>query len=154
MIKGLSCYGEWALARKASENHLENILQVFNDTGTIWENYSPESSEPGNIAKRDFVGFSGVGPISLLIEEILGFDVDAPENTITWRLYPTDVHGIKSLYFGDNKVSILAQREHKGVYHLEINAQKNFTLITFIGEVKEIHTVPTGISSITIGAGL
>ena len=154
VIKGLSCYGEWALARKASENHLENMLQVFNDTGTIWENYSPESSEPGNIAKRDFVGFSGVGPISLLIEEVLGFDVDAPENTITWRLYPTEVHGIKNLYFGDNKVSLLAQREHEEVYHLEINAKKNFTLITFIGEVKEIHIIPAGISNITIGSGL
>ena len=153
VIKGLSCYGERGLARKASENHLENMLQVFNDTGTLWENYSPEFPEPGNIAKKDFVGFSGIGPISLLIEEILGFDIDAPANEITWRLYPTDVHGIENLYFCDNRVSLLAQREDNGSYRLELNSDKPFTLNTFIGEVKEIHNVPAGISSISIGTG-
>jgi len=153
VIKGLARYGKWKLAREASENHLENMLKVYKETGTIWENYSPEYSSPGNIAKSDFVGFSGLGPISLLIEEILGFDVDAPKNKITWRLYPSDVHGIRNLCFGDNRVSLLAQREHRGTYHLEISAEKTFTLITFIGEVKGRHTIPAGTSSFTIGLG-
>ena len=154
VIKGLSRYGKWKLAREASGNHLESLLQVYEETGTIWENYSAEYPSPGNLAKGDFVGFSGLGPISLLIEEILGFDVDAPENKITWRLYPSDVHGIRNLYFGDNRVSLLAQKKNRGTYHIEINAEKTFTLVTFIGEVKERHTIPAGTSSFTIGSGL
>ena len=151
VIKGLSSYGKWKLAREASGNHLENMLRVYNETGTIWENYSAEYSSPGNIAKDNFVGFSGLGPISLLIEEILGFDIDAPENKITWRLYPSNVHGIRNLYFGDNRVSLLAKREHGDSYHLEISAKKTFTLITFIDKVKEKHTIPAGSSNFTIG---
>jgi hypothetical protein len=154
VIKGLSRYGKWKLAREASENHLKSLLQVYEETGTIWENYSAEYPSPGNLAKGDFVGFSGLGPISLLIEEILGFDVDAPENKITWRLYPSDVHGIRNLYFGDNRVSLLAQKENRDTYHLEINAEKTFTLVTFINEVKERHTIPVGASNFTIESGL
>ena len=54
VIKGLSRCGHTALARQAAENHLTQMAAVYQDTGTIWENYSPEHPAPGNIAKGDF----------------------------------------------------------------------------------------------------
>jgi len=128
VIKGLSHCGHTALARQATENHLAQMTAVYRDTGTIWENYSPEYPAPGNIAKKDFVGFSGVSPIALLIEEILGIEVDAPANVIRWRLYPTSEQGLSNLHFGDNVVSLLAQEVDGGETTIRVTAQREFTL--------------------------
>lgn len=48
------------------------FLQVFNDTGTVWENYSPEEAAPGSPAKPDFCGWGGLGPVAVLFEFIFG----------------------------------------------------------------------------------
>ena len=121
VIKGLSRCGCTALARRAAEKHLGQMAIVYGETGTIWENYSPEYPAPGNIAKRDFVGFSGLGPIALLIEEILGIEVDAPANTIRWQQYPTPEQGISNLRFGDNVVSLLAWKADGGETTIEVS---------------------------------
>jgi hypothetical protein len=81
---------------------------------TIWKLYAPEGPEPGtrwdadNLCEPDFIAFSGHGPISMLIENILGFQVDAPADQLTWTITRRDKHGIKRLIFGDNVVSIWA----------------------------------------------
>lgn len=128
VIKGLSRCGHTALARRAAENHVGQMAVIYKETGAIWENYSPEYGVPGNIAKHDFVGFSGLGPIALLIEEILGVEVDAPANTIRWRLYPTPEQGLNDLRFGNNVVSLLAREADGGETTIEVTAQREFTL--------------------------
>ena len=47
-------------ARTIALNHVDNVLQVFQKTGTVWENYAPESAAPGEPAKPDFVGWTGL----------------------------------------------------------------------------------------------
>ena len=32
-------------------------------TGTVWENYSPDAATPGEPAKPDLVGWTGIVPI-------------------------------------------------------------------------------------------
>ena len=128
VIKGLSRYDHMALTRQATVNHLTQMAAVYRDTGTIWENYSAEYQAPGSIAKRDFVGFSGVGPIALLIEEILGIEVEAPAKTIRWRLYPTPEHGLSNLRFGGNVVSLLARQADGGETTIQVTAKQEFTL--------------------------
>jgi glycogen debranching enzyme len=140
VIKGLSLYGFQALARRAAENHLAQMATVHRNTGTIWENYAPEAPKPGCISKPDFVGFSGVSPIALLIEEILGIHVDAPAKTIRWRLYHASEHGIKDLRVGDNMVSLLAQETDLGKVVIRVTTQKAFTLIVQ-GEAKKWELV-------------
>ena len=45
---------------------------------TIWECYSPEKPAPAtrwdgeNYCRQDFVGWSGLGPIALMLENIIG----------------------------------------------------------------------------------
>lgn len=108
-IKGLERYGLHALARQAAEAHLEAMTRVYLETGTIWEYYAADTAGPANNARRRFVGWSGLGPIALLIESILGLEVDAAGDTLTWRLWRQDEHGIRDLRFGDNVVSLVAQ---------------------------------------------
>jgi hypothetical protein len=120
------------------------MTTVYQETGTIWENYSAEYQKPGSIAKRDFVGFSGLGPIALLIEEILGIEVDAPNQTIRWRLYPTLEHGLRNLRFGDNKVDLLAQTTNDGDIVIQVNAERPFTLHVEGMGVETSISVPSG----------
>jgi len=44
----------------------------------------------------EFCGWGGIGPVANLIEAVLGFDIDAPNNTITWRITKTECHGSRT----------------------------------------------------------
>jgi len=128
VIKGLAGCGQEELALKATENHLRQMTAIYQETRTIWENYSPEYPQPGDIAKGDFVGWSGLGPIALLIEEVLGFEVQAPQNTIRWRLRSLGEQGISDLRFGENTVDLRAERVKEEGIIIHTVARKGFTL--------------------------
>ncbi|MCG8441138.1 MAG: hypothetical protein MI723_04940, partial [Caulobacterales bacterium] len=63
--------GHGQAARKIAANHLANVYAVLQSTGTLWEDYAPESVEPGNIARPEFAGWTACGPVSGLIETII-----------------------------------------------------------------------------------
>lgn len=74
VIRGLENYDYDGLAREIAFNHLTNIGRVFPETGTLWENYAPDSAKRGKPAKQDFVGWSGIGPILYLLEYGIGLN--------------------------------------------------------------------------------
>lgn len=150
VIKGLQQKGHKNLADSIAQNHLNTVAEVYYnftlnknniayeeryDDGykTIWECYSPEYYKPATrwdntfYSRQDFVGWSGLGPIALLIENILGFKVVGFENKIVWNIHRTDFHGIKNLLLKDQKVSLLFYEDEK----IEIKSQKPFTLKVF-----------------------
>ena len=48
----------------------------------------------------EFVGWGGLGPVANLIEAVIGLDIDAPANTIMWRITKTERHGMKNFTLG------------------------------------------------------
>jgi hypothetical protein len=86
VIRGLEEYGNRDLAREIALEHLGIVADVYRETGTIWENYAPDSRSPGKPAWRVFVGWSGLGPIMYLIEYAVGLRADAPRNEVVWRM--------------------------------------------------------------------
>ena len=92
VLKGLEVYGFHSLAYEIACNHLENVVSVFNETGTLWENYAPESAVPGKPAKRDFVGWTGLVPTAVLLN-MCPHSSDAVRNHIEWRINRTEKHG-------------------------------------------------------------
>jgi len=106
IIKGLRQAGHGDLARDASLRHVEAIERVHRATGTVWENYRADEDAPGIPARPDFVGWNGCGPIALLIEEIIGVEVDAPKRTVHWTIREEGAHGIQQLPFGTTTVDI------------------------------------------------
>lgn len=86
VIYGLIKYGYDALAREIANNHLDNVVKVFKNTGTIWENYPPDYISSGNADKKDFVGWSGIGPILYLIEFKIGLKADVLNQIVTWTV--------------------------------------------------------------------
>jgi hypothetical protein len=112
VIKGLERYGYEDLAAEATERYLRAMLAVFEETGTVHENYAPESFRAGAPSKADFVGWSGCGPIQLLFENVMGLRPDGASNTLTWRLRRLDRHGVEGLKVGENLVSLLCVERH------------------------------------------
>jgi glycogen debranching enzyme len=117
-------------ATLATEEYLNGIYEVYKKTGTIWENYSPEAFARGSWSRPDFVGWTGCGPIELLIENILGLRPDGVNNLLTWHLSRIDKHGIENLKFGDVTVSLVAERREKliSTIRIKVICDKDFEL--------------------------
>jgi len=107
VVRGLERCGYDELAREIALNHLDNVVEVFKQTGTIWENYAPQKLAPGRPAKRDFVGWSGIAPIALLLEYKIGLRPDAINNTLTWRITSDKRLGVERYWFAGKTVSLL-----------------------------------------------
>jgi Glycosyl hydrolase family 63 C-terminal domain len=106
-IKGLEYYND-SIAQLATEKFLTHEYKVYQNTGTIYENYSAVNVSQGNPAVSDFVGWGGVGPISLLIEDVIGIGIDAPDTAVTWKIIQLKRNGVSNLHFGNIVASLLA----------------------------------------------
>lgn len=130
VIRGLGQCGRSGLAREIAFNHLENLGRVFAATGTLWENYAADAPAPGQPAKGDFVGWSGLGPILLLLEYAIGLKPDALRNTLHWELRSTRRCGCARYRFNGRVVSLLADPPSvaNANWRIEIEADGPFTL--------------------------
>ena len=114
-IKALEKYGHYDLADELAERVVNKQIRTFYSVtpNTIWECYSPSldqpSTENGRRARPDFCGWSALGPISMTIENILGFRyVDAINKEVSWWLKKKNrTHGIKNLHIKDIDTDIL-----------------------------------------------
>lgn len=143
-IKGIERHDP-AFAFEAAVNHVDQMSRVYRDFDPaaypnkmpkltepnvprngngihqIWESYSPDTSAPGTrwdgslLVRQKFCGWSGLGPVALLIENILGFEADAPANTLVWRVRLKERHGIHRMALGKNRISLVAdERKNSG----------------------------------------
>jgi len=109
VLSGLQKNGYDRVAYDIALNHLENILACFKETNTLWETYQPEFvGKPGS-ERKDFVGWTGLVPIAVLIEFVFGIQINAAENKIIWTVNRTEKHGIDRLPFGDQTISLMCQ---------------------------------------------
>ena len=146
-VRAMQASDHHELATAIAANHLENINAVYRATGTFWENYAPDSTESGEISRPEFVGWTGCGPIALLIEAILGFEVSAPERTVTWRMTRTDRHGIKNLPMADNRITLIFEPSDRT---LTVDARERFDLRLILGENRLDLTNVQGKKTITL----
>lgn len=131
--KALENYGYHDLANEYAEKLLLQQLRTYQEVTphTIWECYSPSrnipSTEHGRRARPDFCGWSALGPISLFIENVLGFHkINALGKEVHWNLREKNgKHGIRRLTFGD----ITADIVFDGKNSVSVNTNKTFSLI-------------------------
>lgn len=135
-IRGVAQCGRPELARKAAIRYLDAVCAVANDPayGSIWECYAPEEHRPatvetGELVRRDFVGWSGIGPITMLIENIIGLRFDARNNTVGFRPYPGRC-GLRNMRFNGNTVCVECTEyaPATGKSTIKVTAEKPFTL--------------------------
>ncbi len=108
-LKGLEKNGFNELAYDVACANLENIVQVFLNTGTIWENYAPEFADHGSSSKPEFVGWSGLFPISIMLEYVLGIRPKAEKGAIEWHVRRTERHGVEKYNFSGKEVDLICE---------------------------------------------
>lgn len=112
VLKGLEKQGYHSLAHEIGKNCLENIVTVYNNTQTLWENYASESTEQPRRSQRNMVGWSGLFPISIMFEYVFGIRPSAGENKIVWYVNLTEKHGVKSYPLGDATVDLICEKRN------------------------------------------
>ncbi|KAA3658894.1 MAG: glycoside hydrolase, partial [Chloroflexi bacterium] len=145
---GLREHKKYKLAHQVARNHLEQVAAVFKETGTFGENYAPETTAPGNPAKKDFIGATGVSPISILLEHIIGVRADWPQRRVYWeRLLDTDEpYGIKNHPLGpDGTVDLIGDATK-----ITITTDTPFTLVMRDKEQSLQTAVPAGTTEIDL----
>lgn len=162
VIKGLENTGFQKLADEISDNHLTMMVDVYNNFKpdenkldfderygdnykTIWECYSSELNEPATrwdntfYSRQDFVGWSGLAPIALLIENIIGLKIEGAMNKIEWRIRRNDVHGIENIRLGNQLVSLVYNSGK-----VEVQAESGFTLVVISGNRRSEIRIQSG----------
>ena len=118
ILLALNKIGEHKLAFDISQKMFNLVSDVFQNTQTIWEAYAPEfvsgtphfsSGIKTDTVRRDFIGWSGLYPTTILMEEVLGIHVSSLYKTVTWKLFLKKNHGIKNLSIGDGKLDLFRE---------------------------------------------
>jgi hypothetical protein len=136
VVRGLENYGYHDLAADIALNHLNNVVKVFKNTGTIWENYAADSIVHGRPARDEFVGWSGIAPISFFIEYAIGIKANGPEKYIDWTIRSDEKVGIKKFWFGGITADFICHPETNGKRKVEISGDGNFS-VTILNNDKE-----------------
>lgn len=149
-IKALEKYGFQEAADTTAEKVLSWMLRTYCDyePHTIWECYSPTAPTPssnhGKRVRPDFCGWSALGPISLFIENVLGFhDIDASSRTVRWDIRHNCRHGLNNLTFGDTTTDLLYDPAASTV---TIRSNKPYCLILN----GKSHRIRAGVTTISI----
>lgn len=131
-IKALETEGYRKLADETAASLVRHMLATYRrySPATIWECYNPRLPEPARhesaIVRPDFCGWSALGPISLFLENVLGFHtLDGNTRTIHWRLHQSGPHGIRRLRCG----AVLADILTDGNGGVTVDTNTAFTLV-------------------------
>ena len=113
VLSGLSRHGYHALAHEIAENHFSQVMDCFARTSSVWEHFAPDAHAEGR-GRRDFVGWTGITPIAVFFEYILGLRAEPRRRRLTWRLWTLDEVGVDRYPFGPS-----------GLVDLRVEARKN-----------------------------
>ncbi len=153
IVRGLRERGYRPLARDIARRHLSCMAELLGtkDYDTIWECYSPDNAAPstdkvGELARRDFVGWGGLGPFVMLVEDVLGVDADALDGKITWHLSELGRQGISDLPFNGGSVTLRCEVKDTKNFSGTVKTDRPFTLevISPDGSKKVVKALAAG----------
>lgn len=159
IIKGLQRTNNNAFARIATEKYIAGLYDVYKQTGTLWENYAPEliagkltygtNDSNTGACRTDFVGWTGLGPISLLIEDVIGIRANGIAKTISWYLDRKDRNGLLNLHFGNIVTSLecAARTDSAATAYLTVTSDNPYTLIAYKAGKEKVFQVKAGVNN-------
>lgn len=148
-LRGLVACGELDLAHDLALGHVDAVVAVHAETGTLWENYAPEARQPGKPAKPDFVGWTGLSVTALLFEFVLG--LRAAPGTLEWHIRTIDEVEVRGYPLGAIRVdlALAARRDADEPPVVTTRTPAPFTLVT--GERHGgRHQVPAGTTTLVL----
>lgn len=141
VMRGLTANGYDRLAYEIGRNHLDNVVGVYEKTGTIWETYAPESVSQGDPAKPDFVGAGGLTPVTVLFEYVFG--LRRRGGRLLWDVRLTERHGVRRYPVGLTQTADLicearANEQAKPVIRATSDGPLEIELVWDDGKQREI----------------
>jgi hypothetical protein len=128
-IRALLDAGQTKQAARAAESVLRVYEAAAGKENALFADYGPDTRAPAPNATPGSLA-AGLITVSALIEAVIGIDVDAPNNTVTWNLRRTDRHGLHNLLFGANAVDLeAAARKDDEPPTLTVTCREPFTLV-------------------------
>jgi hypothetical protein len=101
VLKGLEHTKQDELAHEIALNHVGSVCEVYRQTGTLWENYAPEATLRGELAAPEFVGWTGVSTITVLLEFVIGLKRSVTSDELVWDIRLTEGHGAERYPIGE-----------------------------------------------------
>ena len=147
VMLGLMDKGYRDLAHQIAKNHYSQVFEVYKNTGTFWEYYAPESTEPGFMARPNFVGWTGLPPIAELIEFIIGIKGNYTKKQIVWDVNLLEENGIERYPFGPEGVIGLKVAARKTVNEepkVTVESTIDFELVLRYGEKQKTVAIKAG----------
>lgn len=160
IIKGLEKYNHWELARACAIRHLYFVLDSAHPNGeqkqTLWEAYQPQNEgkaiwpDKPDWPRPQFLAYTGLSTVALMIENIVGLSVSLPRKTVDWIIPNLEIMGIENLSLKRNMVTILSNKSGRGwEIHMESEKLYYFT-INVLGKKKKTLPIPSGKCSMLI----
>jgi Trehalase len=148
--EGLRVTGHWNLAQDIAQKYTKAVLDAYSTERTITENLAPD--KPKGYGVKDFVGWGGIGPISNLLEFIIGLHVNAPDRMIEWRIGRTDRHGVTNLKVGHATLSLICdgRRSPADTCHIAADSDAELTLKVHRQDQATVHRLERGHNQITV----
>jgi hypothetical protein len=156
VIRGLEHFGCNDLAREIALKHVAAVAEVYRETGTIWENYAPDSLAPGRHTNgdpvvRDMVGWSGIGPILFFLEYAVGLSPNASANVLRWDLRSLQRSGCARYRFNGHVLSLEASPSPGGTtVRLTVDTDGPFRLLIRYRGHEQAFDLPRGASTFMI----
>lgn len=160
-VYGLREYGYDQLAFEEAVRHVNMVADVYEEgkkgsyikQSTFWENYSSDYVRDGSESKPNFVGWTGSFAIGMVLEDLAGIDIDAPNNKVTWNVQLCEEFGVDNLYMKhdgkENRVSLQAEKRLSDLSDLHFTATvtEPVTLVVKAGGREESFDLTPGTDS-------
>ena len=148
VMKGLRGVGHFTLAHSLAVHHLEQVSEVYQHTDTFWDSYAVERAEPGLDAQPDYIGWTGLTPIAMLLEDVIGLYVDWPLRRVTWdrRLATTAPYGVRRFPLGpEGTLDLLGDDQQ-----ITVTTDVPFTLTVRDEELNLQTALPAGTTTLDL----
>lgn len=162
VIKGLTAYGFYEFARESAIKHLSVILANFyakdpEVSGSFWEAYQPEDFLPAKSPSKNheirenFFPSVALTTITLVIENIIGFEICIPKKMVYWTIPHLEFMGIEGLQLKKNMIFTILQQTNRG-WEIRHSSEKlyYFSVDILEKEKKKTLPIPSGKCSLLI----
>lgn len=151
-VRALMASGQRMAAGVSAENMLNCMARSAGTNCTLYSEFGPDTRQPAPNAIADSLD-AGIVTIAVLIEALIGMQVDAESNKLHWNIWRLDRHGIKNLRFGKCVVSAIceARDSRAGIPEITVSAEAPFKLVVTIADKTWEKGFPAGDSKWTPG---
>ncbi|MCF7945622.1 MAG: hypothetical protein K9L24_02055 [Spirochaetia bacterium] len=151
VIKGLERYQRYDFARECAIRHLYFMLDTLHpdgkEIGDVYEAYKPlQEGAPvwtghPEFPRKKFLPMVGISTITMMIENVLGFEISLPKKTVDWVMPTLEAMGIENLSLKRNLITVLSSKNLRG-WEIRLESEKLYYFTIDILDEKKNKTLP------------